>query len=326
MINAGRALMLVIVTAALVAVSGAFYTVDESRQAVITQFGEPIGRPVTEAGLHFKLPFVQTANMFERRILRWDGDPNQIPTLDKRYIWVDITARWRIVDALRFMESVGSETEALGRLDYIIDGATRNTISNALLVEAVRNSNRLLEGGGAEGEGAIDELALDDAALERISTGRERLTDKILADSTKKVVVFGIELVDVRIKRINYVDKVQQRVFERMISERKRAAEKYRSEGQGKKAEIEGQMAKELKDIRSNAYREAQTITGKADAEAIRLYAESYNKDPEFYAFTKTLETYRKAVDGNTSLILTTDNELFDYLRSDRPPAGAARP
>jgi membrane protease subunit HflC len=317
-----KILSMITVAAAVVAVlmiSGAIYTVDETQQVVITQFGEPMGDPITKAGLHFKMPFIQQANYFEKRILDWDGNPNQIPTKDKRYIWVDTTARWKIIDALKFLQSVTSETGAHARLDDIIDSATRDYITNQNLVEVVRDTNRILE----ETESETQDLATDQIAgeIEEIHFGREALTRGILKEAAKIVPQYGIALIDVRIKRINYVAEVQQKVFERMISERKRAAEQYRSEGQGKKAEVEGQMGKELNQISSEAYKVAEEIKGKADAEAIEIYANAYNKDPDFYAFLKTLETYKSTIDSETTIILTTDSEFLNYLKK---PAGQA--
>jgi len=291
--------------------SGAIYTIDETQQVVVTQFGKPIGKPNTQAGLNIKIPFVQTANYFEKRILQWDGDPNQIPTREKRYIWVDTTARWRVKDALKFMQSVGTETSAQARLDDIIDAATRDVISNNNLAELVRNGNRLLEESSKETE---SELQVGKTIVEKIQFGREALSRKILTIAAKTTPTYGIELIDMRIKRINYVEEVQRKVYDRMISERKRAAEQFRSEGQGKKAEIEGQMAKELEEIRSGAYRSAQEVKGKADAEAINIYAEAYNKDPDFYAFIKTLESYKKTMSKDTTLILSTENEFYEHL------------
>jgi membrane protease subunit HflC len=298
---------------ALLAVSGALYVVNETEQVVITQFGQPIGKPVTEAGLHIKMPFIQQANYFEKRILEWDGNPNQIPTKDKKYIWVDTTARWRIVDALKFLQSVGNEIGAQARLDDIIDSATRDAVTSNNLVEVVRNTNTIIEQKGEE----IDEDRVGQAQedLETISLGREALTRQILEEASKIVPQYGIELIDVRVKRINYVSDVQEKVFERMISERKRAAEKYRSEGQGKKAEIEGRTAKDLNQIRSEAYKTAETLKGKADAEATNIYADAYNNDPEFYSFLKTLDTYKNTVDDKTTIILTTDSEYLNYLK-----------
>jgi membrane protease subunit HflC len=290
--------------------SGALFIVDETKQVVITQFGKPVRKPISSAGLHFKTPFVQQAHYFEKRILDWDGDPNQIPTQDKKYIWVDTTARWKIIDALKFLQSVGNEIGAHSRLDDIVNSATRDVITSHLLVEAVRDSNRILESKEL-GEDAI----FADEALERIVVGRQQLTRAILEKTKVLAPQYGIEIVDVRIKRVNYVEDVRNKVYDRMIAERKRAAEKYRSEGQGKSAEISGQVGKELKQITSEAYRQAQGLIGKADAEAINIYAQAYSQDPEFYSFLKTLETYQKTIDENSTIILTTDSDYYKYLK-----------
>lgn len=291
--------------------TGVVYIVDETQQVVITQFGKPVGKPVTVAGLHFKQPFIQEAHYFEKRLLDWDGDPNQIPTKDKKYIWVDATARWRIVDALKFLQSVGNEMNAQGRIDDIINSATRDVITNHLLVEAVRDSNRILES-----KAAGEDMIVTDEALERIEVGRKMLESAILGKAKVLAPQYGIEIDDVRIKRVNYVDDVRNKVYDRMIAERKRAAEKYRSEGQGKAAEIEGQVAKELNLITSEAYRQAQIITGKADAEAITIYAAAYSQNPDFYSFMKTLETYKDTIDEKSTVILTTDSDYYKYLKS----------
>jgi len=290
--------------------SGALFIIDETKQVVITQFGKPVGQPISSAGLHFRAPFVQQAHSFEKRILNWDGDPNQIPTKDKKYIWVDTTARWKIIDALKFLQSVGNEMSAHSRLDDIINSATRDAVTNHLLVDAVRDSNRILESKEL-GEDAI----FADEALEHIEVGRQQLTRAILEKAKVLAPQYGIEIVDVRIKRVNYVEDVRNKVYDRMIAERKRAAEKYRSEGQGKSAEISGQVGKELKQITSEAYRQAQGVVGKADAEAINIYAHAYSQDPEFYSFLKTLETYQRTIDGNSTIILTTDSDYYKYLK-----------
>lgn len=304
----------IVILALLLVISGALYTVDESQQVVLTQFGKPVGEPITSPGLKFKVPFIQKAHRFEKRLLDWDGNPNQIPTKDKKYIWVDTTARWRIKDALKFMQSVNNETMAQARLDDIIDAATRDYITANNLIEVVRNSNQLLE----KEETIEEELIAQTAeALERVNIGREKLTQAILDNAGSTVPQYGIELVDVKIKRINYVEEVRRKVYDRMIAERKRAAEQYRSEGQGKKAEIEGLMEKELKMISSEAYKTAQQIKGKADAEAISIYAEAYGKDPNFYSFLKTLETYKDTVDKDTMLILSTEGEYYRYLTGE---------
>lgn len=294
----------------LAAMSGVIYVVDETKQVVITQFGKPVGDPITTAGLHFKKPFIQKAYYFEKRLLEWDGDPNQIPTKDKKYIWIDATARWKVVDALKFLQAVTNETGAHARLDKIINSAARDVITSHLLVETVRNSNRIMEK-KEEGE----DLIITEEAIEHIDVGRKKLEEIILTKAKELAPQYGIELVDVRIKRLNYVETVRKEVYERMITERKRAAEEYRSEGQGRRAEIDGQRGKELKLITSEAYRTAEGLKGKADAEVIGIYAKAYNEDPEFYSFTKTLETYRKTVDENSTIILTTDSDYYKYLK-----------
>jgi membrane protease subunit HflC len=287
--------------------------VNETQQVVLTQFGKPVGKPIISAGMHFKTPFIQEAHYFDRRLLEWDGDPNQIPTKDKKYIWVDTTARWRITDALKFLQSVGNEIGAQGRIDDIINSATRDVITSHLLVEVVRDSNRILQ---SEEKG--EDVIVTDEALERIDAGRETLEKAILAKAKVLAPQYGIDIHDVRIKRINYVEDVRNKVYDRMIAERKRAAEKYRSEGQGKSAEIEGQVSKELKEITSEAYRQAQVIIGKADAGAVDIYGKAYNQNPEFYSFMKTMETYKHTIDGNSTVILTTDSDYYKYLKSLR--------
>lgn len=300
----------IIIFLALALASGALFIVDETKQVVITQFGKPVGDPITSAGLHFKTPFIQEAHYFEKRLLEWDGDPNQIPTKDKKYIWVDTMARWKIVDALKFLQSVGNELSASSRLDDIINSATRDAVTGHLLIEAVRNSNRILETKEL-GEDAI----VSEEALERIEIGRQQLTRSILDKAKVLAPQYGIEIMDVRIKRVTYVEEVRDKVYDRMIAERKRAAEKYRSEGHGKSAEIEGQTGKELKLITSEAYRQAQSITGKADAEAINIYAQAYSQNPEFYSFLKTIETYKNTIDAGSTIVLTTDSDYYKYLK-----------
>jgi len=303
--------IIVVVILGLIIIGGSLYTIDQTQQVVITQFGEPIGEPITEPGLHLKIPFIQKVNYFEKRILAWDGLPTQVPTKDKRYIWVDTTARWRIVDPLKFLESVGSERTALGRLDDIIDSATRNQITNHLLYELVRDSGR---------EFIETEVSLEiEEEIGVVQYGREKISRGILEEAITVVPQFGIELVDVRIKRLNYVEQVREGVYARMIAERKRVAEQYRSEGQGKRAEIEGRREKELQRITSEAYRTAQEIKGKADAEATTIYAEAYNKGPEFYSFLRTLEIYEDTMDENTWLIMTTDSDFYKYIKTLSP-------
>ena len=287
----------------------AVFVVSETNQVVITQFGEPIGGPINTAGLHLKSPFIQKTNYFEKRWLEWEGFPNQIPTKDKKYIWVETYARWRIKDPLVFFQRVRDERGAHSRLDDIVDGETRNAIAKFDLIEVVRSTNREFE---LTEESAILELS---EMITKIEVGREKVAQIILEAASKITPQFGVELRDVRIKRINYVDEVQQKVFDRMIAERKRIAAKYRSEGDGKSAEIRGQKEKELKRIQSEAYRKAQEIKGKADAEATRIYAQAYSVDPEFYQFLKTLETYRTSLDSETWLLLSTDSEFLKFLK-----------
>ncbi|MCD6539325.1 MAG: protease modulator HflC [Candidatus Omnitrophica bacterium] len=290
-----------------------FFVVSEYEQAIVTQFGKPVGEPFKKAGLYFKLPFIQKVNYFEKRILEWDGYPTQIPTKDKKYIWVDTTARWRISQALKFFQSVYNERGAQARLDDIIDAAVRDLVTSHNLIEIVRNSNRLLD------EAKIEKTDFVEAsALEKVSWGREKLREEILKRAQEITPKYGIELVDVRIKRVNYVEEVRRKVYDRMISERKRAAERYRSEGRGKKAEIEGQTEKELKKILSSAYKTAQKIKGEADKKATQIYATAYSKDPEFFAFLKSLSAYSESIDEDTTLILTTDSEYLKYLKSSK--------
>jgi membrane protease subunit HflC len=293
----------------LLVVLDSAYVVSETNQVIITQFGEPIGGAVNTAGLHFKAPFIQKTNYFEKRWLEWNGDPNQIPTKDKKYIWVHTYCRWRISDPLVFFQRVHDERGAHSRLDDIVDGETRNIIAKFDLIEIVRSSNRTFE--------LTEDAALLDFSevVGKIQTGRDKIAKLILDSSAKITPMFGVELKDVQIKRVNYVDEVQRKVFDRMIAERKRIASKYRSEGDGKSAEIRGQKERELKRITSEAYRKAQETKGKADAEATKIYALAYNLDPEFYQFLKTLETYRTALEKETWLILSTDSEFLKYLK-----------
>lgn len=293
---------------------GSLFIVDETEQVIILQFGKPVGEPIATAGLNFKLPIIQDVKRFDKRVLEWDGDENQIPTSDKKYIHVDTFGRWRIVDPLKFLQSVrGDELSAQSRLDDIIDSATRNFISENLLIEAVRNSNREMQT-TIEEQGRIGTKRV---VLE-IEKGREQITKAILEKAAQAMPEFGIELLDVRIKRINYIEEVREKVYERMISERKRIAEKSRSEGQGRKAEIDGEREKEFQRITSEAYREAQKLKGIADAEATKIYANAYGRDPDFYSFIRTLESYKNTMKSNTTLILNTDSEYLKYLKSLR--------
>jgi len=285
-----------------------FYVVNETEQVVITMFGKPVGNPIVKAGLHWKTPFIQKANFFEKRILTWDGDPNQIPTKDKKYIWVDVTARWKIVDPLKFLQSVTTETGAHSKLDNIVNSVIRDHVSENLLVELIRSSNR-------EFESVVLEVQEDSVtAVENIKVGRGSIIQEVLEEAKTSTPQFGIEVVDVRLKRINYVEDVREKVYERMISERKRIAAKYRSEGNGRMAEIEGKRDKELQQIRSQAYKTAEEIKGVADAKATGIYASAYNRDPSFYSFLKTLATYKETVDSTTVMILSTKSDYYKLL------------
>ena len=303
-------IIFVIVMAAVIVLADAIYIVNETNQVIVTQFGEPIGGAVNTAGVHLKMPFIQKANYFEKRWLEWEGDSNQIPTKDKKYIWVETYCRWRISDPLVFFQRVQDERGAHSRLDDIVDGETRNAVANYDLIEIVRSSNRVFE--RSEESVAKDESEV----IAKIELGRDKIAKIILEKADKITPEFGVEIKDVQIKRVNYVDEVQKKVFERMIAERQRIASKYRSEGDGKSAEIRGQKEKELKRIQSEAYRKAQEIMGKADAEATRIYATAYNLDPELYQFLKTLESYRTSLAKDTWLVLSTDSEFLKYLKS----------
>jgi membrane protease subunit HflC len=309
----------ILVVATLLILSGTFYILEEGQQAIVLQFGRPVGEPVTDAGLHIKLPFVHEVRRFEKRLLIWDGDPNQIPTKGREFIWLDTTARWRIADAKKFLESVATEAGAQSRLDDIIDSVVRDQVSGSELVELVRSASWEIPKGEV-----LEEVPAElEAELKKtITRGREELTRTILAEARKVIPQYGIELMDVRIKRLNYVESVREKVYARMISERKRIAARFRSEGEGRSAEILGTMEKELRQIRSSAYRRAQEVRGKADAEATRVYGEAYGRDPEFFAFSNTLEAYKEGQNKNSVLILTTDSEFYRYLKE----AGAGIP
>ena len=295
-------------------IPGSFYTVSEWDQVVITQFGKPIGGPKTEAGLRLKIPLIQVVNRYEKRIMRWDGDPKEIPTRDKRFIYVDTTARWRITDAQKFLEVLGTDTQAYAKLDDTIDAVLRDYVSANPLVELVRTTNEMPTVEDVEGQ--VLSPFQEATAPETVLLGREKITRAILAEASKAMPAFGMELIDVRIKRINYVEQVRKKVYERMISERKRKAAQFRSEGEGKKAEILGLMEKELKSIISGAYRTAEEIRGEADAEATRIYGDAYGQDPAFYAFFKTLETYKGAAYENAVVILGTDSDYYRFLKT----------
>lgn len=298
-----RMILIGVVGLMLIAVWNSFFILPEGVQAVVTQFGRPVGEPVVSPGLHMKTPFVQEVAYFDKKILIWDGDANQIPTKDKTFVYVDVTARWRIANALVFLQAVNNETRAQTILDDIIDSTVRDMVNKNNLVEIIRSS-----------DWAPSEKGKKRGDDEPITLGRDKLADMIHQSASQATVKYGIELVDVMFKRVNYIDTVQNKVYERMISERKRIAAEKRSLGEGQKAEILGKVERELKTVTSSALQEAEQIKGKADAEASRIYAEAYNQDPEFYAFFKTLESYERTVGANTRLVISADSEFYRYL------------
>jgi membrane protease subunit HflC len=309
-VNARRLVVPLAVAVVLLAMSS-IYTVSETEQVIRTQFGRPVGGVVNRPGLHVKLPLVQDVHRFDKRWLEYDGDANEIPTRDKKYIWVDTYARWRITDPLRFYQAVRDERGGQSRLDDIVDGETRNAVASFDLIEIVRSSNRAFQ--------VTEELAgIGSAeAMAQVATGRNRIAAIILEKAARVTPEFGIELVDVRFKRISYVETVQQKVFERMVSERKRIAERSRSEGQGRAAEIRGQKERDMLAASSSGYKSAQELKGAADAQAAAIYARAYGRDPDLYQFLKSMETLNATLDDKAWLILSTDSELLRYLKSD---------
>jgi len=315
----------VVVIAALFIIKGSVFIVDEGRQAIITEFGKPVGEPITEAGLHFKKPVAQDVRFVDKRILTWDGFPNQVPTRDKKFIKVDTTARWRVVDALKFIQTVRNERGAKARLDTILDSATRNVISSQNLVEAVRNSNSILDqqtkskaeavARKEKGEALIEEEISGE--IEEIVSGREKLSQLIAEKADSELKAFGISLIDVQLRRISYEKSVEAKVYERMISERLRIAEKIKSIGQGEKAKIEGRLTRDLQKIKSQAYKKAQIIRGKAEAKSTDIYAKSLNRGPQFYAFLRSMEAYKKSFKSDTQFLLSAEAEFLKFLKSN---------
>jgi len=295
-----------LVVLAIVVIYDGFYILKEGEQSVITYFGAPVGEPHTEAGLHLKMPFLHTVNLFDKKIQIWDGDPNQIPTNDKTYVYLDVTARWRISDALKFMQAVGTEARAQSMLDDIIDGTVRDMVNKNNLIEIVRSSDW----------STVTMSPNNKETGVKPQQGRDKITERVLEVAAKATPQYGITLIDVMFKRVNYIESVRLKVYDRMISERKRIAAEKRSFGEGRKAEILGKVDRELKSVISGANKEALSIKGKADAEATRIYGLAYNQDPEFYGFQKTLEGYKNIIGDNTSLILSSDSDLFQYLKS----------
>ncbi len=306
---------LITIFVAVIATYSATFVVEETNQAIITQFGRPVGNPINDPGVHFKVPFIQEVQFFDKRFLEWDGDPNQVPTKDKKFIFVDSFARWKITDPLQFFRRLRDERGAQSRLDDILDGETRNAIASHDLVELVRTTNR---------EPELDTLIMDmskDEILELIEIGRERIQKLILQNANARASDLGIEILDFRLKSINYVSDVQQRVYERMISERNRIAEMFRSEGQGEAFRIAGEKDRELFQIYSEAEKAAQEIRGRADARAASIYASAYNRSTQsrdLYDFVKTMETYVNTFDVNTTIVLSTRSEFYRYLMGSK--------
>jgi modulator of FtsH protease HflC len=301
---------------ALLVTTRAAFVIDQAEQGIIVQFGEPIGDVIADPGLHWRLPFIQEVRRFDKRLLDWDGDVSQIPTLGREFIIVDTTARWRISDPLQFLRSVRDESGARTRLDDILDSVVRDIVSGTELEEIVRSADWQVDVSGLSEE---EVTALENTDLERPTKGRGLLEQDMLAAASRQMLELGIELVDVRIKRINYIDSVREQVESRMIAERQSIAARFRSEGQGRSQEILGEMERELRRISSEAERRAQEIIGRADAEATRIYGGAYGQDPEFYSFFKTLESY--AILGpNTTLMIDADSDFFRYLESTAEP------
>ena len=309
-----QTIFLIIVVGVVILGFGSIYTINEAEQAVVTQFGKPVGGAVTDAGLHFKTPIIQTVIKFDKRILEWDGSANEIPTLDNKYIFIDAFARWRISDALQFYKSAKNEMLAQSRLDDILDGAVRDEIANRTMVEIVRSSDRVMVIQDVESSSVnVNNKVIEDFSAKG---ARLEIVESILESVSKRLLDLnmGIEILDVQLKRINYTRQVQEQVFNRMISGQNQIAEKYRAQGQGKKQEILGMQVQRKKEIISGAYLESQKIKGEADANATRIYADAYGKSPEFYNFIKTLETYSNTLDSSTQFILSTDNHYLKYL------------
>ena len=309
-----QTIFLIIVVGVVILGFGSIYTINEAEQAVVTQFGKPVGGAVTDAGIHFKTPLIQTVIKFDKRILEWDGSANEIPTLDNKYIFIDAFARWRISDALQFYKSAKNEMLAQSILDDILDGAVRDEIANRTMVEIVRSSDRVMVIQDMESSSVnvnnkvIEDFSAKGARLEIVESILESVSKRLLE------LKMGIEILDVQLKRINYTSQVQEQVFKRMISGQNQIAEKYRAQGQGKKQEILGMQVQRKKEIISGAYLESQKIKGEADASATRIYADAYGKSSEFYNFIKTLETYSNTLDSSTQFILSTDNHYLKYL------------
>jgi len=304
--------------------ASSLYTVSEVEQAIITQFGKPVGTPVTTAGLKIKVPFIQDVNLIDKRVLEWDGSPSDMPTKDKLYVSVDLFARWRIVDPLQYFLRLHDERSAQSRLDDILGSETRNAVAKHELIEIIRTTkdrvplrDTLVTDAGRE---------LDVGSLVPTQKGRKVVEQEIFAEAAEKVRVFGMELLDIRFKRINYNESVRPKIYDRMISERRQIAERFLSEGNGEAARIRGNRVRDLNKIQSEAYRQVEEIRGAADAKATEIYAKAYNQSPEsvaFYEFTRTMQSYKSIIAENTTLVLSTDSDLFKFLKGMTPNSGA---
>ncbi|MCJ9429656.1 protease modulator HflC [Kordiimonas marina] len=308
--------LFLVLGAILVGISGAFYTVSEVEQIIITQFGKPVGKPVTTAGLKMKIPYIQEVNSIDRRVLEWDGNPSDMPTKDKLYISVDLFARWRIVDPLQYFLRLRDERSAQSRLDDILGSETRNAVAKHELIEIIRTTKDRVPLRDTYLTDAERELHM--GALVPIQKGRTTVERELFAAAAEKVRVFGIELLDIRFKRINYNESVRPKIYDRMISERRQIAERFLSEGNGEAARIRGNRVRDLNKIQSEAYKQVEEIRGKADAAAAEIYTKAYNQSPvsaEFYEFTRTLQSYKAIMGKDATLILTTDSDLFKFLK-----------
>ncbi len=314
-----------ILVAGIFAATSSIYTVNEVEQVIITQFGKPVGDPVTEAGLKTKLPFIQEVNAIDKRVLEWDGNPSDMPTKDKLYISVDLYARWQITEPLPYFLRLRDERSAQSRLDDILGSETRNAVAKHELIEIIRTT---------KGRIPLRDTLLTEAerqqdigSLVPINKGRAVVEDQIFTAAAEKVRVFGIELLDIRFKRINYNESVRPKIYDRMISERRQIAERFLSEGNGEAARIRGNRVRDLNKIQSEAYRQVEEIRGLADAKATEIYSEAYNKSPEsidFYEFTRTMQAYQQMIGENTTLIMSTDSDVFKFLKGMNPGSGQA--
>ncbi|MEQ9066122.1 MAG: protease modulator HflC [Gimesia chilikensis] len=314
-------LTIVLLVVVAVVARASVFTIDEATQAIVVQFGAPVGDPVTEPGLHYRIPFIQEVRKFDKRLLSWDGDPNQVPTVEEQFISVDTTARWKIVDPLKFLQSVQDEAGARNRLNDILDSVVRDKIASSPLVNIVRSKD--WEVTEEDLQRTMTGEREEEILLQKVETGRGEMVRDILKTAQQQMPQYGIELVDIQIKRLDYVESVQQQVFERMIAERQRIAEQFRSEGQGRASEIEGETERMLAEIESEAQKEAEIIRGEADAEVTRIYSEAFGSDPEFYSFLRTLESYSESLGEGVTAILSSDSDYFRYLKSEAPAPDA---